>query len=99
MKTKMNEGISVAQEDADFHLAISEAGHNIIQTHLMFSIYDILKETLKKYYESMELLDIYGQHCKVVDAIKKRDGHLARRRMLEHLEYVESSLKEFFGSH
>lgn len=99
MKTKMDEGISVVKEDADFHLAISEAAHNIIQTHLMFSIYDILKESLRKYYESMELLDIYGQHCKVVDAIKKRDAHLARRRMLEHLEYVESSLKDLIGSH
>jgi GntR family transcriptional regulator, transcriptional repressor for pyruvate dehydrogenase complex len=99
MKTKIDEGISVVKEDADFHLAISEAAHNIIQTHLMFSIYDILKESLRKYYESMELLDTYGQHCKVVDAIKKRDAHLARRRMLEHLEYVESTLKDFSGSH
>jgi GntR family transcriptional repressor for pyruvate dehydrogenase complex len=99
MKTKIDEGISVVTEDADFHLAISAAAHNIIQTHLMFSIYDILKESLRKYYESMELLDTYGQHCKVVDAIKKRDAHLARRRMLEHLEYVESTLKDFSGSH
>lgn len=98
MKKKMDEGISVVKEDADFHLAISEAAHNIIQTHLMFSIYDILKESLRKYYESMELLDTYGQHCKVVDAIKKRDAHLARRRMLEHLEYVESTLKNFSSS-
>jgi GntR family transcriptional repressor for pyruvate dehydrogenase complex len=98
MKKKMDEGISVVKEDADFHLAISEAAHNIIQTHLMFSIYDILKESLRKYYESMELLDTYGQHCKVVDAIKKRDAHLARRRMLEHLEYVESTLKDFSSS-
>lgn len=98
MKKKMDEGISVVKEDADFHLAISEAAHNIIQTHLMFSIYDILKESLRKYYESMDLLDTYGQHCKVVDAIKKRDAHLARRRMLEHLEYVESTLKDFSRS-
>ena len=99
MKTKIDEGISVVKEDADFHLAISEAAHNIIQTHLMYSIYDILKESLRKFYESMELLDTYGQHCKVVDAIKKRDAPLARRRMLEHLEYVESTLKDFSRSH
>jgi GntR family transcriptional regulator, transcriptional repressor for pyruvate dehydrogenase complex len=99
MKTKIDEGISVVKEDADFHLAISEAAHNIIQTHLMFSIYDILKESLRKHYENMELLDTYSQHCKVVDAIKKRDAPLARRRMLEHLEYVESTLKDFSRSH
>ena len=99
MKTKIDEGVSVVKEDADFHLAISEAAHNIIQTHLMFSLYGILKEILRKYYESMEMLDIYDQHCKVVNAIKKRDAPLARRRMLEHLEYVESSLKDLIGSH
>ncbi len=99
MKIKIDQGRSVVEDDADFHLAISEATHNKIQTHLMFSIYDILKESLRKYYDNMELLDIYGQHYKVVDAIKKRDAHLARRRMLEHLEYVESIVKDPAGSH
>ena len=97
MKVKIDHGSSVVEDDADFHLAISEATHNKIQVHLMFSIYDLLKESLRKYYDSMELLDIYGQHYKVVDAIKKKDAHLARRRMLEHLEYVESSVKELIG--
>lgn len=98
MKVKIDQGNSVVEDDADFHLAISEATHNKIQVHLMFSIYDMLKESLRKYYENIDLRDIYSQHYKVVDAIKKKDAHLARRRMLEHLEYVESSVKELIGS-
>lgn len=94
MKTKMDEGSSVEKEDADFHLAISEATHNKIQTHLMSSIYDILKESIGKYYKSIKPRDIYKQHCNVLKAIKKRDCDLARKRMLEHLDYVESSIKE-----
>lgn len=94
MKKKMDEGISVVKEDADFHLAISEATHNKIQTHLMSSIYDILKESIGKYYKKIKPRDIYNQHYNIVKAIKKRDCDLARKRMLEHLDYVESMIKE-----
>jgi GntR family transcriptional repressor for pyruvate dehydrogenase complex len=94
MKLKMGEGINVVEEDADFHLAISQATHNKIQTHLMSSIYDILKEFLGKYYESIKSRDIYNQHQNVLKAIKKRDCDLARKRMLEHLDYVESTIKD-----
>ena len=94
MKTKMEEDITVVKEDADFHLAISEATHNKIQTHLMSSIYDILKESIGKYYKKIKSHEIYNQHYNVVKAIKKRDGDLARKRMLEHLDYVESMIKE-----
>jgi len=95
MKTKIEQRISVVEDDADFHLAMAEATHNKIQTHLMFSIYDLLKESLGGYYESIRMQDIYDQHCKVVEAIKKRDPDLASRRMQEHLDYVESRVKEF----
>jgi len=61
----------------------------------MFSIYDILKESLGKYYESIKMDDIYEQHCKVVDAIKKKDSGLAAERMQEHLDYVKSRVREF----
>jgi GntR family transcriptional repressor for pyruvate dehydrogenase complex len=94
MRIKIEQGISVVEDDANFHLAISEATHNKIQTHLMFSIYDILKESLGKYYESIKMQEVYEQHCKVVDAIKKRDSALASRRMHEHLDYVETTVKE-----
>ena len=82
------------KEDADFHLAISEATHNKIQTHIMFTIYDILKRFIRKYYENINYNDIYNQHANVVKAIKKRDSDLARVRILEHLDYVESRIKE-----
>jgi GntR family transcriptional repressor for pyruvate dehydrogenase complex len=80
---------------ADFHLAIAEATHNKIQTHLMFSIYDLLKESLGGYYELIDMQDVYAQHCRVVEAIKNHDADLASRSMREHLDYVESRVKEF----
>jgi len=94
MRLKIEQGINVVEDDANFHLAISEATHNKIQTHLMFSIYDILKEFLGKYLESIEMSDIYDQHCKVVEAVKRKDPDLAAVRMREHLDYVKSRVKE-----
>ena len=94
MRIKIEQEMSVVEADANFHLAISEATHNKIQTHLMFSIYDILKESLGKYLERIKMSDIYDQHCKVVDAIKKRDPDLAAVRMREHLDYVKSRVTE-----
>jgi GntR family transcriptional repressor for pyruvate dehydrogenase complex len=94
MRIKIEQGISVLEDDANFHVSISKATHNKIQTHLMFSIYDILKESLGQYYESIKMRIVYEQHCKVVEAIKKRDSALASRRMHEHLDYVENRVKE-----
>ena len=95
MKMKIEQRISVVEDDADFHLAMAEATHNKIQTHLMFSIYDLLKESLGGYYESIRMQDIFDQHSNVLAAIKKRDPDLASKRMREHLDYVESRVKEF----
>ena len=80
-------------DDADFHLAISEATHNKIQTHIMFTIYDILKNTIGQYYSNFDLEKIYQQHLAVATAIKKKDSEEARSKILEHLDYVESRVK------
>ena len=91
------EDLAIGTADADFHVAISEATHNKIQTHIMFTIHDMLKNFIGKYYGKIRYEEIYNQHVKVVDAIKQRDPELARRRILEHLDYVESRIKEALG--
>ena len=86
------------KEDADFHLALSEATHNKIQTHIMFTIYDILKSSIGKYYNDIDHRAVYQQHANVVDAVKRGDSDLARVKILEHLDYVESQIKEIAES-
>lgn len=94
MRIKLDrDNFSPETEDADFHLAISEATHNQIQTHIMFTIYEILKNSIVKYRESFDLHKIYRQHLEIVQAIKKKDSNLARRKIIEHLDYVESRIK------
>jgi GntR family transcriptional repressor for pyruvate dehydrogenase complex len=94
MRIKIEQHSSAVEEDANFHIAVSQAAHNKIQTHLMFSIYDLLKKSIANYFDNFKLNYILDQHYRVVEAIKKNDPVLAGRRMREHLDYVESVVKE-----
>ncbi|MEE4261786.1 MAG: FadR/GntR family transcriptional regulator [Desulfobacteraceae bacterium] len=94
MQSKIENNLSVVEEDANFHLAISEATHNKIQMHLMFSIYDKLKESLGKYLERIDMNAVQAQHGKIVAAIKKNDPDQAEARMREHLDYVQFWVRE-----
>ena len=94
MRKKIEQHDSSVEEDANFHIAVSQAAHNKIQTHLMFSIYDLLKESIANYFDNFKLNYILDQHARVIEAIKKKDPVLASRRMREHLDYVESVVKE-----
>ena len=98
MRIKLQEDDTVNTEDANFHLTIAEATHNKIQTHLMFSIYDLLKETVGLCYYNDEADNIFKQHCRIVEAIKNKDPQQARDRMEEHLSYIKSLVSRLLDS-
>ena len=97
MHKKLKDNTSFTDEDAGFHLAIAEATHNKVQSHLMFSIYDLLKEKVGLCYYDDETEYIYRQHVAIVEAIKARDEFLAQAKMVEHLAYIESLLNRLIG--
>lgn len=88
-----------ARLDADFHLAIIEASHNVIMLHMMRSMYQLLREGVfynrqimfKQRTTRSELLD---QHKAINDALQTRDPVAARRAVSEHLDYVQKALEE-----
>jgi GntR family transcriptional repressor for pyruvate dehydrogenase complex len=85
------------KEDADFHMALTLAAHNKIQTHVMYTLYGILKEWIEKYYYklmSKSDLNLLEQHAAILEAIKQKNSDLARARIFQHLEYVESCVRE-----
>ncbi len=96
----MEEGIrkkqSLIDYDAAFHLAISKAAHNKIQTHLMFSIYALIQSTVGICYETNESSDILEEHRDVYLAIKDKNPKLAREKMNIHLDKVLSRIYTFF---
>ena len=86
-----------AHLDADFHLSIIEASHNIIMLHMMRSMYDLLREGVfynrammfKQRTTRDTLLD---QHRAINTALQARDPAGARAAVEAHLNFVEASL-------
>ena len=88
-----------AEVDAEFHMAIIEASHNVVMLHMMRSMYDLLRQGVfynrqimfKNRMTRDQLLD---QHRAINDAIQTRDSAAARAAVAVHLDYVEQSLTE-----
>ncbi|PJI85233.1 GntR family transcriptional regulator [Yoonia maricola] len=88
-----------AHLDADFHLSIIEASHNIIMLHMMRSMYELLREGVfynrtimfKQRTTRDTLLD---QHRVINDALQNRDPEGARKAVEAHLNFVEIALSD-----
>lgn len=87
-----------ARLDAEFHMAIIEASHNVIMLHMMRSMFDLLREGVfynrqvmfKQRTTRSALLD---QHRAINDALQTRDPKAARASVEAHLDYVEAALR------
>jgi len=85
--------------DADFHLSIIEASHNVIMLHMMRSMYQLLREGVfynrqimfKQRTTRDQLLD---QHRAINVALQARDAAGARAAVEAHLSFVENALFE-----
>ncbi len=85
--------------DADFHLSIIEASHNVIMLHMMRSMYDLLREGV--FYNRQIMFrqrstrdTLLDQHSAINDAIQARDPVAARNAVEAHLDFVEQALTE-----
>jgi len=88
-----------AQLDAEFHLAIIEASHNIVMLHLMRAMFDLLRagvfynrQALFRQRTTRDLL--LEQHRTINTAIQARDPLGARAAAEAHMSYVESTLSD-----
>lgn len=85
--------------DADFHMAIVEASHNVVMLHMMRAMFEMLREGVFYNRQMMfgmkttrtELLD---QHRNINTALQKRDPDAARRAVEAHLGYIEQSMRQ-----
>ncbi|WP_460275592.1 FadR/GntR family transcriptional regulator [Celeribacter sp. ULVN23_4] len=88
-----------ARLDAEFHLAIIEASHNVIMLHMMRSMFDLLREGVfynrsvmfKQRTNRAQLLD---QHRAINEALQAREPEAARAAVTRHLDYVEEALQD-----
>ena len=88
-----------ARLDAQFHMAIIEASHNVIMLHMMRSRYDLLREGVFYYRQVMFIQRtsrkaLLAQHRDIKDALLARDPAAARAAVDAHLDYVARSLRD-----
>lgn len=86
-----------ARLDAEFHLAIIEASHNVIMLHMMRAMFDLLREGV--FYNRQIMFQqrttrsaLLDQHRAINDALMARDPAAARATVEAHMSYVEEAL-------
>lgn len=84
---------------AGFYDDLADATNNTIFSHLMKSIANILRGALP--YSRQKLQDvkdssrkIYEQHVNILRAIEDRKPDMAKKTMIEHIEYLERTLNK-----
>lgn len=88
-----------AQLDAEFHMAIIEASHNVVMLHMMRSMYDLLvqgvfynRQTMFRQRATREA--ILDQHRAINVALQERDPLAARNAIERHLDFVERCMAD-----
>lgn len=85
--------------DAQFHMSIIEASHNVIMLHMMRSMFDLLRQGV--FYNRQVMFRnrmtrdmLLDQHRAINRAIQARDPAGARAAIGAHMDYVEQALLE-----
>ena len=87
-----------ARLDAEFHMAIIEASHNVIMLHMLRSMFDLLQQGV--FYNRQMIFRqrltrdaLLGQHRAIRDALMARNPEAAQRAIEAHLDFVSGALE------
>lgn len=88
-----------ARLDAEFHMGIIEASHNVVMLHMMRSMFELLQQGV--FYNRQVMFKqrttrgaLLDQHRAINIALQARDGEGARAAVIAHLDYVEQALAD-----
>lgn len=88
-----------ARADAQFHLAIAEASHNVVLLQVMRSLFDVVLSSVATNRQTMLTGEqgpvgdtLAQQHETLLVCIEKGDAEGARVAIVEHLGYVSVTL-------
>lgn len=89
-----------ARSDAQFHLAIAEASHNIVLVQIMRGLFELVFSTVKENRQIMfsfdneaRLKELTKQHESVMQAIFDGDPQSAQRIMNQHIDFVRTTIR------
>lgn len=85
--------------DAEFHMAIIEASHNVIMLHMMRAMFDLLRQGVfynrQIMFRQKDTRDILlDQHRAINAALQARDPAGARAAIEAHMSFVRVALSE-----
>jgi GntR family transcriptional repressor for pyruvate dehydrogenase complex len=94
MERNLDSGKPSEDLDANFHVIIARATHNIVWLHLMQSLFDAMKEFQQSVWRAVYLTRedrhlLYTHHSRIFEAIRHGDAEGARDAMIEHLTFAE----------
>jgi GntR family transcriptional regulator, transcriptional repressor for pyruvate dehydrogenase complex len=85
--------------DAEFHMAIIEASHNVVMLHMMRAMFDLLREGV--FYNRSIMFrqrstrdTLLEQHRAINAALQARDSEGARAAVQQHMDFVQLVLAE-----
>ncbi|HEX7386085.1 MAG TPA: transcriptional regulator LldR [Castellaniella sp.] len=87
-----------AKADAQFHLAIAEASHNLVLIQMMRGVFELLRATVtenrqRMYTRRFTLDQLTAQHRALMQAILDGDPEMARATVWQHLDFVHQSVR------
>ncbi|MFK7938406.1 MAG: FCD domain-containing protein [Roseovarius sp.] len=88
-----------ARLDAEFHMAIIEASHNVVMLHMIRSMFQMLSDGVFynrqiMFRQRMTRDMLLDQHRRINEAVQARDADAARAAVEAHLNYVETCLSD-----
>lgn len=88
-----------AELDAQFHMAIIEASHNVIMLHMMRSMFELLRQGVfynrqMMFRNRMTRDSLLDQHRAMNTGVQSRDPAAARAAVEAHLNYVEQAFHD-----
>ncbi len=89
--------------DAEFHMAVAEASHNVALVHVMHGLHNLLRTSMRHAWEVMQhepghVELIRGQHRALLDAVLDGDAERARDAAHLHLNFLRETLLQVGSS-
>ncbi|MAC42009.1 MAG: GntR family transcriptional regulator [Pelagibacterales bacterium] len=88
-----------ASMDINFHIAIAEASHNILQLHIMKSLFSLLNDGIffnrnVLYFRTGSRSSLLKHHHEIYNNIIKGNPEKAKKVMQEHVDYAKQGIIE-----
>ncbi len=88
-----------ASLDIKFHIAIAEASHNILQLHIMKSLFSLLNDGIffnrnVLYFRTGSRSSLLKHHHEIYNNIIKGNPEKAKKVMQEHVDYAKQGIIE-----